>query len=152
MGSVFFYHLTETSLESTLPMILNKSLSAGWRVLVRSQSTGLLDRLDTVLWTTAKDEFIPHARVGGEFDADQPILLAETAPVSGFDCLISLAGDMATHDEIAALERTSIIFDGNDETELSDARNQWKSLTESGCQAQYWAQDAGRWVKKAEAN
>ncbi|MEM7720517.1 MAG: DNA polymerase III subunit chi, partial [Pseudomonadota bacterium] len=32
------------------------------------------------------------------------------------------------------------------------ARTQWRSLTEAGITAQYWAEEAGRWVKKAESS
>ena len=39
MGAAFFYHLTRTPLESTLAMLLGKSLAAGWRVAVRGCET-----------------------------------------------------------------------------------------------------------------
>ena len=32
MGAAYFYHLTETPLERTLPMLLGKCRDAGWRV------------------------------------------------------------------------------------------------------------------------
>ena len=35
MGVAYFYHLTRQPLEVTLPMLLGKSLAAGWRVVVR---------------------------------------------------------------------------------------------------------------------
>ena len=31
MGAAYFYHLTRQPLEATLPMLLEKSLGAGWR-------------------------------------------------------------------------------------------------------------------------
>jgi DNA polymerase-3 subunit chi len=51
---------------------------------------------------------------------------------------------------VVPLERVSILFDGNDDTALARAREQWKALTEAGCSAQYWSQESGHWEKKAE--
>ena len=52
-------------------------------------------------------------------------------------------------DEVQALQRVCILFDGHDDTAVAHARSQWKALTGAGCGAQYWAQEDGRWQKKA---
>ena len=54
MGAAYFYHLTETPLEATLPMLLDKARGAGWRVLVRGTDRALLERLDQVLYALEK--------------------------------------------------------------------------------------------------
>ena len=149
MGAVYFYHLTETPLEVTLPTLLGKARDAGWRVLVRGQDRALLERLDVVMWERPEDGFLPHGMAGGPHDADQPILLGDVAS-SGFSCVMSVMGADVTVDEVKAAERVCILFDGQDGDAVQHARGQWKDLTGAGCAAQYWAQDAGRWVKKAE--
>ncbi|MEL6682614.1 MAG: DNA polymerase III subunit chi [Pseudomonadota bacterium] len=149
MGAVYFYHLTDTPLETTLPMLVGKARDAGWRVLVRTADTALLKRLDDVLWQGPEDQFLPHGLAGGAYDDDQPVLLGDV-PADGFACLMSVAGADVTADEVTNAERTCILFDGHDETALAQARSQWKALTDAGCAAQYWAQDGGRWTKKAE--
>ena len=58
MGAAYFYHLTERPLESTLPVLLTKSLAAGWRVAVRGQSREYLTELDRRLWLG--EGFLPH--------------------------------------------------------------------------------------------
>ena len=63
---------------------------------------------------------------------------------------MSVAGADVTAVEVAALERVCILFDGHDGAALDQARGQWKALTDAGCSAQYWAQEGGRWTKKAE--
>lgn len=148
MGAAYFYHLTETPLEHTLPMLLGKCREAGWRVAVRGRGAELLDRLDATLWN---DGFLPHGMAGGPHDADQPVLLGAGIAAEGFQCIISVDGAEVTASEVALLERVCILFDGHDESALNQARTQWKSLTDQGCAAQYWAQDDGRWLKKAEA-
>lgn len=147
MGAVYFYHLTDTSLERTLPMLLGKCRDAGWRVMVRGRDQSLLERLDQTLW---QDGFLPHGLAGGPHDADQPILLSESGAADGFACVMSVGGADITAVEIEQSERTCVLFDGYDEQALGHARTQWKALTDAGCKAQYWAQDDGRWTKKAE--
>jgi len=149
MGAVFFYHLTDSPLEATLPMLVGKARGAGWRILVRGREAALLKRMDDVLWQGSEDQFHPHGMAGGPHDADQPVLLGD-APTEGFACLMSVGGADVSAAEVSALERTCILFDGHDGAALETARSQWKALTDAGCSAQYWAQEDGRWTKKAE--
>ena len=150
MGAAYFYHLTESPVEATLPMLLGKARSAGWRVLVRGPEP-LVQRIDQVLWDGPADDFVPHGMAGGPHDAEQPILLGVDTSADGFGCVMSIGGADVTAAEVGLSERVCILFDGHDEVALNHARGQWKSLTDAGVAAQYWAQDDGRWVKKAEA-
>jgi len=149
MGAVYFYHLTDTPLEVTLPMLIGKARGAGWRVLVRGQDPVLIKRLDDVLWQGPDDGFLPHGVAGGPHDADQPVLLGDV-PSDGFACVMSVAGADVDASEVGRLDRTCVLVDGHDDAALAYARGQWKALTDAGCAAQYWAQEGGRWVKKAE--
>ncbi len=149
MGAAYFYHLTDSPLEATLPMLIGKARGAGWRVLVRGSDPALLKRLDDVLWQGPDDGFLPHGMAGGPHDADQPVLLGDV-PSEGFACVMSVGGADVSADEVTAVERVCILFDGHDGAALEHARGQWKALTDAGCAAQYWAQDGGRWIKKAE--
>ena len=151
MGAVYFYHLTDTPLETTLPMLLAKARGAGWRVLVRSDDDALLERLDQTLWAGSVDDFLPHGMAGGNHDEDQPILLGKDVTASGFHCVMSVGGAAISATEVGLSERCCVLFDGHDEAALNTARGQWKTLTDAGCSAQYWAQDQGSWTKKAEA-
>lgn len=149
MGAVYFYHLTTTPLEVTLPQLVGKARDAGWRVLLRCPDPALTARLDEALWQGAEDGFLPHGVAGGPYDAEQPVLLGDV-PSDGFDCVMSIAGAAVTEAEVKARDRVCILFDGHNDAALDHARGQWKSLTDAGCAAQYWAQEDGRWTKKAE--
>ncbi|SMY09614.1 DNA polymerase III subunit chi [Flavimaricola marinus] len=153
MGQTYFYHLTESPLSQTLPMLIGKARGAGWRVIVRGPSADLLDDLDKSLWLGAQDSFLPHGRAGGAHDALQPVLLC--APGEAADeeaeCLMIVGGADVAPDEVAKRERVCILFDGFDGAALEHARGQWKTLTKAGAVAQYWAQEDGRWTKKAES-
>ena len=152
MGAAFFYHLTRKPLEVTLPMLLDKARGAGWRVVVRGRAAARMDWLDEKLWLGPEDGFLPHGRAGQPHEADQPILLTtEAALPNGAVCLMSVDGAEVATEEVQALERVCVLFDGNDEAAVQVARDQWKTLTRAGCQAQYWSESSGRWEKKAEA-
>ena len=152
MGEVFFYHLTQSPLEATLRQLLEKSLAQGWRVAVRGQSAALLDRLDGALWLGPEDGFLPHGRAGGPHDAQQPVLLTtDAAAPNRPDCVVSVEGAPITAEEMGALSRAMIMFDGHDGAALATARAQWKALTGAGIKAKYWSEESGRWAMKAES-
>jgi len=152
MGAAFFYHLTERPLEATLPMLLGKARQAGWRVCVRGANARRLEWLDEKLWLLGDDPFLPHGLAGGPHDGDQPVLLTLGREMAnGAQCLMTVDGAEVAADEVQALERVCVLFDGNDAGALDKARAQWRDLTMAGCSAQYWSEDSGRWEKKAEA-
>ncbi len=151
MGAVYFYHLTRQPLERTLPVLLDKARQAGWRIAVRGTDAARLDWLDERLWLEPAEEFLPHGCSGGPHDADQPILLTTGAAANSPACVMAIDGAPVDPDEVAGLERVCILFDGNDDAAVQQARGQWKALTGAGCAAQYWSEESGRWEKKAEA-
>lgn len=149
--AAFFYHLTRSPVETTLPLLLTKSLEAGWRVAVRAKTAERLAWLDEKLWLEPEDGFLPHGIAGGAADADQPVLLTlGGAEANGAACLMCIDGADATVEEAGRLERVCILFDGNDPEALDHARTQWRLLTGAGIAAQYWSEETGRWQKKAE--
>lgn len=152
MGAAYFYHLTRGPLEETLPMLLDRSRQAGWRVVVRGIDEGRLRYLDEKLWQGAEDSFLPHGLAGGPQDALQPVLLGAdvTAEANGAACLMAVDGAPVSPEEVNGLDRVCILFNGLDEAAVQQARVQWKSLTDAGCAAQYWSEESGRWEKKAE--
>ena len=152
MGAAYFYHLTQRPLEATLPMLLEKARAAGWRVAVRGRDAARMDRLDARLWLGPEDAFLPHGRAGGPHDALQPVLLTTgTEHPNGAVCVMAVDGAEVMPEEVQALERVCILFDGNDEAAKETARGQWRALTGAGCSAQYWSEASGKWEKKAEA-
>ena len=152
MGSVYFYHLEEATVGQTLPMLLDKALGAGWRIEVRGTDADAMAGLDAALWTGPAEVFLPHGLAGGDHDADQPILLTTGGGLAANDptCVMSVHGAEITAQEVQAAARACILFDGLDGDAVAHARAQWKTLTDAGCAAQYWAQEDGRWTKKAE--
>ena len=151
MGAAYFYHLTQTSLDVTLPRLLEKARGAGWKIAVRGTDPGRMEWLDQKLWLQGDESFLAHGQAGGAHDALQPILLTTTSENTNQADILLLTHQAKTDpSEVAAYKRVCLMFDGNNANELTQARTDWKSLTEAGIAAQYWAQEDGRWTKKAE--
>ena len=153
MGAAYFDHLTDSRLEAALPQLIERALGAGWKVAVRGTEAAAMDDLDRALWTGPEDGFLPHGRAGAAHDALQPVLLcAGEEPVgNGAACLMAVGGAGVAPEDVSRFERLCILFDGLDGDAVAAARAQWKALTGAGCAALYWAQENGRWVKKAES-
>jgi len=150
MGAVYFYHLTRTPLEAALPMLLGRSLQAGWRVVVRGTSAERLGWLDEQLWLGAED-FLPHGLAGGPHDRDQPILLSRgEGLVNGATCLMLVDGAALDVAEAEPLHRVCVMFDGGSPEAVAAARGQWKQVADATLPAQYWSDESGGWQKMAE--
>lgn len=150
MGAVYFYHLTQSPVEDTLPMLIGKARQAGWRVAVKGRDLERLKWMDEKLWLGPDDGFLPHGLSGGPHDADQPVLLTQDDHFANDpNCVMSLDGADLDPGLIQALDRACILFDGLDGAAVQHARGQWKALTGAGCEAQYWSQESGRWEQKA---
>ena len=150
MGAVFFYHMQRAPLSTTLPTLVQKSLGAGWRVLVRTPDAAAQARIDEMLWTFEPGSFLPHAT--DESAGPQDVLIGgpDTAP-NGREALVSVMGAEIDAAEAQAAARAMILFDGADDAALHLARTQWRKLTQAGVAAQYWSDADGGWQKKAES-
>jgi DNA polymerase-3 subunit chi len=152
MGDAYFYHLTRSPLDQALRLLLDRAIARGWRVGVRGLTAERLDWLDEKLWLGPDDGFLPHARAGGDRDAEQPVLLTtESHLPNRAACLMTIEGAEVTVEEAAAFERVCVLFDGDDGPGLTRARDQWRALTRAGIAAQYWSEESGRWHMKAQS-
>ncbi len=152
MADIWFYHLERSPLEAVLPDLLTKTLSRGWRALVRVGSEERCKTLDSHLWTYADDSFLPHGTANLPNAGDQPVLLTtDEANVNGAKALFLV--DRAAFPDGAGLdpyERVVVLFDGRDLEALAEARGAWKTLKDTGADLSYWQQSpAGKWEKKA---
>lgn len=152
MGAAYFYHLTRAPLEVTLPLLIGKARGAGWRVAVRGRDARRMEWLDDKLWLGGDEAFLPHGLSGGPHDADQPVLLTtDDAIPNGATCLMTVDGADVTPEQVTAMQRVCVLFDGNNPEAVDVARGQWKALTGADCAAQYWSEETGRWEMKAES-
>jgi DNA polymerase-3 subunit chi len=143
---VDFYQLAGTALEGVIASIAEKILAGDGRLLVVADDEALLGRLDRVLWDQGTTGFLPHGVAGGSDDSRQPILLSTSldAPNQARNMLIA---DGVWREAALTYDRSLYLFD---ESTLESARLAWKSLADrEGVERRYWAQENGKWVKKA---
>lgn len=152
MGVVRFYHMTRSPLEATLARLLERAHAAGLRVEVRGTDALRLDWLDQKLWLGEESGFLPHGLAGGPHDVLQPILLT-TAEVAASDtrCVMAIDGAPVDPDEAARMDRTFILFNGDDPAAVAHARGQWRVLAAAGLAAEYWAETEGRWEQRSSS-
>jgi DNA polymerase III subunit chi len=154
MVEISFLHLKTRRVEDALPTLLERSLSRGWRVVVQATSEARLRALDGHLWSYRPESFLPHGGGSDPAPETQPIYLTtgEDNP-NRADVRIFLEGAAMAPllaSEAAPTTRAVLLFDGDNEDELGNARVQWKELRDTGQALVYQQQDEnGRWVEKA---
>ena len=149
MTEVLFYHLTEKTLEQTLPGLLEKCVERNWRSVIQVGSDERLETLDNLLWTYNDESFLAHSALRDGSENSQPVFLTcETDNPN--DAEIRFMVDGAEPPDLAAYQRGIYIFDGHNEAALAQARERWKIEKSAGHNVTYWQQGArGRWEKKA---
>ena len=146
MAEVGFYHLTRTPLAQALPRLLERTLAAGERAVVRLSAVERVAALDAALWDCATPAWLPH---GSAADGDpelQPIWLtaAEEAP-NGARFLFLVEGAEAA--DLGGFTRVFDLFDGGDPAALAAARRRWLAARAAGHALSYWQQTARGWEK-----
>ena len=143
---VDFYQLGAVPAESVIAALGLKLIEEQQRLLVVAADEAWLARLDRMLWDEGATSFIPHALAGGSDDTAQPILLSQgsDAPNLARNLLIA---DGEWREAALGYDRAFFLFD---EGKLEPARLAWKLLAgRDGVERHYWANDGGKWVKKA---
>lgn len=146
MNDVGFYHLTRSTAEEALPLLLGRTLSAGRRAVVRCGDAQRVDVLDAALWRSPEPFWLPHgsARSG---DADlQPIWITAGIDVpNNATFLFLLDGTEAS--DADRFERVFDLFDGNDQGQLAQARTRWTTARSRAASLAYWRQDPKGWTR-----
>ena len=151
MTEVLFYHLERARCEELLPELLHKTLERGWRAVVQCAGPDRLDEISQAIWTWRDDAFIAHGCAADGHADQQPVWLThgDDAP-NGAKVRFLLDGARCA--DTGGLEKLMVLFDGADETAVSQARTLWKEVVATpGLKAFYWRQNnEGRWTKQAE--
>lgn len=148
MTDVNFYHLQRSSLEQTLPKLLEKVLQAGKRAVVMARSEERVEALNTLLWTYDPNSFLAHGSKNDGNPAHQPVwLTTEDENPNGASVL--LLTDGAVSARLGDYERCLEVFDGRDTERVAEARERWTGYKSAGHAVTYWQQGERGWEKKA---
>jgi len=141
---VDFYYLTRDPAEKLIPMLADKSLKTGARVLIVSQDEKQCGTLSDALWKYDPASFLAHDFAGSEQEEHQPILISDQCgAANGAKNLILADGEW--RDEALSFNRAFFLFT---DQEIDAAREAWRALADKEEVApRYWKQDGGRWVE-----
>ena len=143
---VDFYRLTRDPAARVLPVLAERVLGQGERLLVVASDAPLRTALSEGLWAHKPDSFLAHGEDGGALALHNPILLAgsmDDAPANGAR-MVALA-DGVWRDAALSFARCFLLFDNS---RIDDARATWRTLgTREGVERHFWKQEGGRWVE-----
>ena len=149
MAEVLFYHLTESTLEEALPLLLQRSVARGWQAVVQTGSQERRDALDAHLWVFSDESFLAHCIDADPLAGENPVVLT-TGEGNPNGSAIRFMVDGASPPDLAAYERGVFMFDGHDAEQVAHARTQWKACKADGHDVTYWQQTPDkRWERKA---
>ena len=141
---VDFYHLTRDPADKLVPVLAQKTLDSGQRMLLVSAFEEQQEKLSTALWDAGPTSFLAHEIAGKGRDDIQPILISATCDAPNGAHYIALA-DGEWRDDALAFERAFFLFTPE---QIDNARAAWRFLsTKEGVEPRYWKQDGGRWVQ-----
>src|SRR5215831_1478647 len=132
MTEFLFYHLQAQPVESVLPVLLEKSIARGWRAVVHTSSEERVDALDAHLWTFRDDSFLPHGTFREPTAADQPVLLMVTDGNPNGAKVRFLLDRAPMPADAGEYDRVVLMFDGNDNDAVADARFHWQAAKANG--------------------
>lgn len=150
VAEILFYHLQGQPVERVLPVLLEKSLERGWRVVVHTSSEDRVDALDAHLWTFREDSFLPHGTFREPTAAHQRVLLTIRDDNPNAATVRFLLDRAPMPEDVAPYERVVLLFDGGDGDAVAEARACWQAARARGFAVTYWqADDSGRWQRRA---
>ena len=145
----WFYHLERQPLQAVLPVLVDKTLTRGWRALLRFSTPERLETIDSALWTYRDESFLPHGSARDGHAGRQPAFLA-LDDANPNDAAVLFLLEAAEEREPERFSRVIRLFDGADEEAKALARAEWKRAKAAGFEVSYWRQDAsGAWKKSA---
>jgi DNA polymerase-3 subunit chi len=152
MAEIGFYHLTKTALEPALGRLLTRVLESGRRALVKASSEERVEALTRALWTYQTDGFLPHGSAKDGHAEEQPIFLTTRADAPNGATILVLVDGAEADPVPEGIDRILIMFDGQDQASLAQAREAWKAHLARGDKLVYWQQtERGGWNKARES-
>ena len=140
-----FWQYTHDPLEKVVSLIARRALGQKERVLVVAADAGQRAAISRALWESGPESFLAHGDADGPGADRQPILLsAEPQPRNAASHLILADGIFR---DVSGFARVFLLFPPD---LAPQARAAWRAVDgREGVERSYFAQENGRWEKKA---
>ena len=150
MSRIDFYHLTQSSLDETLPKLVAKAYQTRKNIKIKIGTPERVDFLSALLWTFDDESFLPHGIKKDGFADLQPIFLSSDDEIpNNAQLLFIVDGADFKASDLQNFDRIFYIFDAKNDIELSKARNAWKLCDQNTFERHYWQQTpAAQWQEK----
>ena len=127
---------------------MEKVLGSGARAVIRADSDDRVEALSNVLWTYEPQTFLPHGTAKDGNADKQPIWITpNNENPNGAGILVLTDG--ASAGDVSTWQRCIEIFNGRDETAVTEARRRWSAYKSARHELTYWQQiDGGGWEKR----
>ena len=142
---VDFWQLSRDPVEKVVALIAQRVLDGGDRLLVVSKDGEQRAVISKELWRAGPHSFLANGEATSARADAQPILLSDTTDaLNAANHVIFADGEYRAPD---GFDRAFLLFDA---ATLDAARATWRSLDgEDALERSYFAQEDGRWAKKA---
>ncbi len=146
-----FYHLTRSSVEKTLPRLLEKILDAKQRAVVLTNSPAHTNALNETLWTYSTNAFLPHGSATEGHAHEHPIWLTHKIEnPNNSNVIVQL--EHTTIENFAAFTKCLYLFDAHQPDVLDKARQNWQTYKAQGHTLRYFQQEAdGSWIEQKKS-
>jgi DNA polymerase-3 subunit chi len=141
-----FWQLSRDPVERVVALIAERTRGAGEKLLVVAEDESQRSAIGRALWEAKPEAFLANGEADAPHAERQPILLSPRCKAENGARYVALA-DGLWRDEAEAFERVFLLFD---EAGTPAARAVWRQLDgRDGIERSYFAQEEGKWVKKA---
>ncbi|MCZ2203783.1 DNA polymerase III subunit chi [Bartonella sp. A05] len=145
---ILFYHLTQSSLEDTLPVLVERALARFGRVTIQCLTKEQCNAIDARLWVYADEAFIGHGTECDKYPNLQPVFLT-TGQENPNNSKVRFLIEGAICSDINMYQRLVVMFDGRNNAHLDLIRAQWKAYKAENHNLIYWQQNENRcWEKR----
>jgi DNA polymerase-3 subunit chi len=141
-----FWQLSRDPLERVVAQIAERARGAGEKLLVVAADDAQRSTMSDALWAAKPTAFLANGEAEAPHTARQPILLSrDCAAANGARYLVLADGEWRA--EAEAFERVFLLFG---EAAVEAARAVWRQFDgREDVERSYYAQEEGKWVKKA---
>ena len=141
-----FWQLSRDPVERVVALIAERTRVAGEKLLVVAESEAQRAAIGRSLWEAKPEAFLANGDAAAPHAERQPILLsAECQPANG--ARYAVLADGVWRDEAEQFERAFLLFG---DAAVEAARATWRQFDgREDVTRNYYAQEDGKWVKKA---